>query len=168
MKVDDKCWNSVQQFLGAEAQFLDDRNWDEWLALYSPDAEYWVPAWDDLGETTTDPQSEISLIYYPNRGGLEDRVYRIRTGRSSATMPLMRTCHMFTLLSIEKRGETFFARSSWTVHSTRENETTTYYGKAEYDLEYGQEPDECRWIIARKKTTVLNDRAETMLDIYSI
>ena len=30
-----------------------------------------------------DPQTEISLIYYPNKGGLEDRVFRIRTERSS-------------------------------------------------------------------------------------
>jgi hypothetical protein len=34
-----------------------------------------------------DPQREISLIYYPNRQGLEDRVFRIKTERSSATMP---------------------------------------------------------------------------------
>ena len=44
-----------------------------------------MPAWDDDDKLTTDPQREISLIWYGNRGGLEDRVFRIRTDRSSAT-----------------------------------------------------------------------------------
>ena len=37
----------VRQFLYREARFLDDKEWESWLALYAPDAEYWVPAWDD-------------------------------------------------------------------------------------------------------------------------
>jgi benzoate/toluate 1,2-dioxygenase beta subunit len=31
-----------------------------------------MPAWDDDGTLVTDPQREISLIWYGNRGGLED------------------------------------------------------------------------------------------------
>ncbi|PKP67926.1 MAG: benzene 1,2-dioxygenase, partial [Alphaproteobacteria bacterium HGW-Alphaproteobacteria-5] len=76
MTSDEKCWISVQRFLGREALCLDERKWDDWLALYREDAEYWLPAWDDDGELTVDPQREISLIYYPNRAGLEDRIYR--------------------------------------------------------------------------------------------
>jgi benzoate/toluate 1,2-dioxygenase beta subunit len=37
----------VQQLLYREARALDDRDWDAWLALYTPDAEFWVPSWDD-------------------------------------------------------------------------------------------------------------------------
>ena len=75
----------VQQFLYREARALDDRDWDTWLACYAPDVEFWMPAWDDDGELTRDPQREVSLIYYPNKEGLQDRVFRIRTDRSSAT-----------------------------------------------------------------------------------
>lgn len=164
MTVDDGCWLSVQRFLACEALLLDEKDWDAWLALYHPDAEYWVPAWDDDGKITVDPQTEISLIYYPSRGGLEDRVFRIRTGRSSATMPLMRTCHMFTLLAVEEREDGMQARSSWTVQSFREDQTLTYYGSAEYDLRRSGDS----WVIARKKTIVLNDLSKTMLDIYNI
>ncbi len=164
MTVDDGRWLSIQRFLGKEALLLDDKKWDEWLELYRPDAEYWVPAWDDLGETTTDPQAEISLIYYPTRGGLEDRVYRIRTGRSSATMPPMRTCHLFSLLAAEERQDRVWVRTSWMVQSFREDETLTYYGWAEYDLV----PEGDSWVIARKKTVVLNDLSRTMLDVYNI
>ena len=45
-----------------------------------------MPCWDDNDTLTEDPQSEISLIWYGNRGGLEDRVFRIKTERSSATL----------------------------------------------------------------------------------
>lgn len=146
-----------------EALCLDERKWDEWLELFREDAEYWLPAWDDDGELTVDPQNEISLIYYPSRAGLEDRIYRIRSRRSSATMPLMRTCHMFTLLSVG-REQGLHARTSWAVQSVREDRTLAYYGWAEYDLvEHGD-----TWLIARKKTVVLNDLADTMIDVYNV
>ena len=49
----------------------------------------------------TDPQSEVSLIYYAHRGGLEDRVFRIRTERSSATsLPEPRTSHNISNVEI--------------------------------------------------------------------
>ena len=38
---------------------------------------YWMPAWDDDDQLVTDPQKEISLIWYGHKGGLEDRVFRI-------------------------------------------------------------------------------------------
>jgi benzoate/toluate 1,2-dioxygenase subunit beta len=162
--INDQNWLAVQRFLSREAQTLDEKKWDEWLDLYDSEAEYWVPAWDDGGETTTDPQTEISLIYYPTRAGLEDRVFRIRTGRSSATMPLMRTCHMFNLLDVVKSDGGYSARTSWQVNSFREDTTITYYGWAEYDLM--KDGDTLR--ITRKKTTVLNDISRTVLDVYNI
>jgi benzoate/toluate 1,2-dioxygenase subunit beta len=52
----------VRQFLFAEARALDDKNWDAWLAFYAPDAEFWMPSWDDDDKLVTDPQTEVSLI----------------------------------------------------------------------------------------------------------
>ena len=78
-------YNAICSFLYREARLLDDRQWDEWLDLYSESVEYWMPAWDDDDRLTEDPHSQISLIYYPNRGGLEDRVFRIRTGKAAST-----------------------------------------------------------------------------------
>jgi len=87
----------VEQFLYREARMLDDRDFEGWLECYAPDAEFWMPAWDDDDTLSTDPQREISLIWYGNRGGLEDRVFRIRTERSSATsIPEPRTGHNIT------------------------------------------------------------------------
>ena len=73
---------AARAFLYREARLLDDRAWDEWLTCYAPDVTYWMPAWDDDDRLTEDPQSQISLIYYPDRDGLEDRIFRIKTERS--------------------------------------------------------------------------------------
>ena len=62
-------YNIVRDFLYREARYLDDAQWDQWLELYSADASFWMPAWDDNDTLTEDPQSEISLIWYGNRGG---------------------------------------------------------------------------------------------------
>jgi benzoate/toluate 1,2-dioxygenase subunit beta len=158
-------WLAVTQFIGREMAALDDKDWDRWLALYDEDAEYWVPAWDDRERLTADPQSEISLIYYPNRGGLEDRVFRIRTGRSSASTPPARTAHLFTLISVDVAEDGVVrARTSWSVASVLEGLMTECRGSALYDLA----PRGESFVIKRKKTIVVNDVAETMIDVYSI
>ena len=43
-----------------------------------------LAAWDSEHELTKDPKSELSLIYYDSRAGLEERVLRIRSGLSAA------------------------------------------------------------------------------------
>ena len=97
-------YENVCAFLYREARHLDERDWDNWLAMYAENATYWVPSWDDDGELTTDPQSEISLIWYGRRAGLEDRVFRIRTERSSATIPDTRTSHNLANIEIVEQG----------------------------------------------------------------
>ena len=96
----------AQRLLYREARALDDRDWDAWLAFYATDVEFWVPSWDDNDQLIEDPQTEISLIWYGNKGGLEDRVFRIGTERSSATsLPEPRTSHNVSNVEIlEQEG----------------------------------------------------------------
>lgn len=158
-------WVSVSRLLGQESWYLDSKNWDAWLDLYTEDAVYWVPSWDDDGKPTVDPHREISLIFYPDRRGLEDRVFRIRTGRSaSASNPAPRTCHVVQLLNVEVAGERVRANANWTVSSSKEGETTTYYGWTEYELV----PHNDGWRIARRVGYVLNDVARTVIDVNMI
>lgn len=157
-------WLAVSQFLGREALFLDDKDWDSWLELYHEDAEYWVPAWDDHERPTNDPQHEVSLIYYPNRGGLEDRVFRIRTRRSSASTPPPRTVHLFTLLAVEEKDQLVHVRTSWNTTSFLEETVSTLSGHAHYDLE----PTGDTFVIKRKKTIVTTDIFREVADVYSL
>lgn len=157
---------SVRQFLYREARYLDDRDFETWLECYHPDVEYWMPAWDDNGELTEDPQSEISLIYYSNRGGLEDRVFRIRTDRSAATsMPEPRTGHNITDVELlEHRGEMVDLRFNWFTLYYRYQHTDTYFGTSFYTIDFsGPEP-----LITRKKVVLKNDCIHHVVDIYMI
>ena len=40
-----------------EAAYLDEQKWDDWLALYTEDCEYWMPAWRADGTLTADPRT---------------------------------------------------------------------------------------------------------------
>jgi benzoate/toluate 1,2-dioxygenase subunit beta len=155
----------VQAFLFREARLLDDKQWDDWLACYHPAAEFWMPSWDDDGELTRDPQREISLIYYPNRGGLEDRVFRIKTERSAASTPEPRTGHnLHNIEIVSQQGETVEVRYNWQTLSYRYNTTDSYFGTTHVtlDLSSGQP------LIKRKYIVLKNDYIHHVIDVYHL
>ncbi|HWK46604.1 MAG TPA: benzoate 1,2-dioxygenase small subunit [Stellaceae bacterium] len=159
-------YGAAREFLFREARLLDDKSWDDWLQLYRPDAEFWMPAWDDDGTLVTDPQREISLIYYGNRGGLEDRVFRIKTERSSATsLPEARTSHNISNIEIvEQTAQVCALRFNWVTFSFRYKATDTHFGTSFYTLDTsGESP-----LIARKKVVLKNDYIHHVVDIYHI
>ena len=157
---------AVTQFLYREARFLDDRDWDSWLAFYAPDVEFWMPAWDDDDKLTEDPQREISLIWYGHKGGLEDRVFRIRTERSSATsLPEPGTSHNISNVEIlEQASGVIKLRFNWVTFSYRYKTTDTYYGTSFYTLD----TSEPQPLIKRKKVILKNDYIHHVVDIYQI
>ena len=161
--------DQVQAFLYREARLLDDRQWDEWLACYHPAAEFWMPSWDDDDQLTTDPQREISLIYYPNKGGLEDRVFRIKTERSAASMPEPRTGHNIHNVEIltphdRQQGEQLEVRFNWHTLSYRYQTVDSYFGSSRYTLDLtGGVP-----LIRRKHVVLKNDYIHHVLDVYHI
>jgi benzoate/toluate 1,2-dioxygenase beta subunit len=158
--------DQLARFLYREARLLDDRDWDAWLACYAPDVEYWMPAWDDDERLTTDPKSEISLIWYGDRGGLEDRVFRIRTERSSATsLPEPRTSHNISNIEIlEQASGQVDLRFNWVTFSYRYKQTDIYFGTSFYILDTGGPAP----LIRRKKVVLKNDYIHHVIDIYHI
>jgi benzoate/toluate 1,2-dioxygenase beta subunit len=154
------------QFLYREARHLDDRDWDAWLSLYADDAEFWMPSWDDNETLTEDPQTEISLIYYAHRGGLEDRAFRIKTDRSSATsLPEPRTSHNINNVEILEQTDTScHLRFNWVTFSFRYKTVDTYFGTSFYTLDItGAQPR-----IKNKKVILKNDYIHHVVDIYHI
>lgn len=157
---------NARQFLFAEARALDDKDWDAWLGFYAPDVEFWMPSWSDDDKLITDPQSEVSLIYYAHRGGLEDRVFRIRTERSSATsLPEPRTSHNISNVELlEQNGNECKLRFNWFTLSHRYKTTDTFFGVSFYTLDvFNAEPK-----ITNKKVVLKNDYIHHVVDIYHI
>jgi len=157
----------VSAIVAREANLLDDRDWQNWLGMYTEDCEYWVPTWVDEDTLASDPRSQLSHIYYCGKAGLEDRVMRITGGRSAASEPRRRTSHQLSNhqiieaddASIELRCA--FCCHSYDPHTTR---TDVFFGHVHY-LIVNRNGE---WLIGRKKIVLLNDTLPAAVDIYSL
>src|SRR5580704_13540938 len=88
---------SCELFLLREARLLDDGKFDDWLALFTPDAWYWVPSEPDQ----TDRFETVSLIS-DDRRLLETRVRRLASPRMYSQEPRSRTSRMVSNVTIEE------------------------------------------------------------------
>ena len=156
----------ITAFLNAEARALDDRDWDTWLSFYHKDCPFWMPAWDDFDELTEDPQNEVSLMYYPDKAGIEDRVFRIKTDRSSATsLPEPRTNHNLSNIEVTQRdGNKISLRFNWLTLSYRYGATDQHWGTSYYTLDTSGD----RPLITSKKVVLKNDHIHHVIDVYHI
>ena len=151
-----------------EGHYLDSRNWEAWLELYTEDAVLWVPAWRNEDELCSSPDAELSLMYYESRGGLQDRVWRVTSGLSVASTPLARTSHSVSNVILREAAAADEAKltASWSTHvySPKTHRQQTFFGRCEHDLRRGPEG----WRISRKKVVLMNDQIPTSLDFYCL
>src|SRR5262245_320419 len=85
-----------ERFLLHEARVLVEGKFDDWLALFTPDAWYWVPSEPDQDN----PHDTVSLIY-DDRRLLETRVRRLASPRIYSQEPRSRTSRIVSNVSIE-------------------------------------------------------------------
>ena len=79
----------AQDFLIREAELLDDRRFDDWLALYDPDAWYWAPVLPDASERG------LALAHFDeDHTQLEARIARLRQPNAYSEHPPARTCRL--------------------------------------------------------------------------
>ena len=78
--------DEIAALLFREARLLDEQRYDEWLALYLPDAWYWVPSRADQASW----KDTISIIY-DDRQLMEMRVRRLMHPHAHAVQPPART-----------------------------------------------------------------------------
>ncbi|MEY3906343.1 MAG: hypothetical protein RIR59_1166 [Pseudomonadota bacterium] len=155
---------AAEELLYREALYLDTQRFDDWLALFTEDVEFWMPAWRDEVSTTGDPEQELSLIYYKGRRNLEDRVMRLTSGLSVASTPLPRVVHLVTnVLVVEAQGDHAVISAAFNTHrfDARMSRADQFFGR--YDYRVVRHGD--AWKIARKKITLLNDMIPTVVDI---
>jgi 3-phenylpropionate/cinnamic acid dioxygenase small subunit len=81
--VSDKDHQAVVELLYLEARLADEARYGEWLALWTEDAVYWVPA---TTEPDADPETRISHVY-DNRARLETRIKLLQTGHRYSQEP---------------------------------------------------------------------------------
>jgi 3-phenylpropionate/cinnamic acid dioxygenase small subunit len=90
---------ALEQFLYHEAMLLDEKRWQEWLALYTDDCFYWVPS--VVGQE--DPVNTISL-YAEDRMRLEMRAIRLAHPRAFSQDLPTRMSHIVGNVMLDPDG----------------------------------------------------------------
>ena len=119
-----------EQFLLHEARLLDDGKFDDWLALFTPEAWYWVPSEPEQA----DPAETVSLIY-DDRRLLETRVRRLASPRMYSQEPRSRTSRIVTNVSIEDaNSKSCTVRSKFMMIEYRREQQRLFGGTALHRL----------------------------------
>jgi 3-phenylpropionate/cinnamic acid dioxygenase small subunit len=139
----------VEQFIYREARLQDELRYDDWEALWTEDAVYWVPAnGDDI-----DPTTQMSIIF-DNRSRIATRIKQLHTGKRHSQNPPSRLRRIVS--NIELLGEDdgdVLAGANFVIYESRERGITLWAGRSEYQLRRTE--DGLR--MARKKVMLVNN-----------
>jgi 3-phenylpropionate/cinnamic acid dioxygenase small subunit len=143
---------SVEQFLYAEARMLDERRFEEWLALFTDDCRYWVPIMStrERGQREISDSSELAHFDDTKRT-LTLRVKRLATNFAYAEDPPSRTVRMVGNVEIAENGGEVTAFSNLIVYRTRLETTTDIYAARREDV---LRQEGAGWRIARRKAVL--------------
>ena len=139
---------SPEQFLFHEARLLDEQRLEEWLALFTDDATYWVP----LEQGQKDPVGTSSIIY-DDRTLLELRVKQARHPRAHARLPLARTVHQVSNVMV-KDGLT--VHSNLVLVEYRQEKQRVWGALVEHRLRHAGDS----YRIAHKRVDLANSEGE--------
>jgi 3-phenylpropionate/cinnamic acid dioxygenase small subunit len=131
----------VEDFYYAEADLLDERQYDPWLDLFTDDVFYWMPMrknvpWEDRERDTT-AEDDIAWIQ-DDKPTLTKRVRQLQTGIHWAEEPLSRVSHLITNIRIVDPvhalgdGDAMNVKCRFFVYRNRlETETDVLVGRRE-------------------------------------
>jgi 3-phenylpropionate/cinnamic acid dioxygenase small subunit len=112
----------LQAFVAFEARCLDERRWDEWAALFTPDGWYWLPA--DVRHT--DPLAEASHLY-DDRLLREVRLRRLSDPQAHSQRPPGAAHHLLQaseLLGADEAAGRYELRTPFIYTELRAGRTT--------------------------------------------
>ena len=141
-----------EQFLYHEARLLDEHRYEDWLALFTADATYWLP----LEAGQKDP-FETSSILHDDRTLLELRVKQYRHARAHARQPLARTVHQVGNVTVlDPAGAELRVASTLTVVEFRNEKQRVYGARVEHRLRKNGDT----FAIAHKRVDLVNSEGE--------
>lgn len=131
-----------------EADLLDAQDYDRWLPLLDQDYHWWMPMRHDQPS----PLTESSLLY-------EDlfvtrlRINRLRSARNFSQQPKSRSQHLLQrpVITLHEQGQA--SSRCQLLYSESRGEQEWHYAAC---LEHQFRQREGEWLIAARKTTLLN------------
>ncbi len=148
----------IAGFFYTEAEMLDERRHDEWLALLADDIRYWMPMRRNVkfGDTTREFTRETEDISWFDEGKdtLTRRVRQIQTGIHWAEEPRSRITHMISNVQLvgalpdAANPREVTTKCRFLIYRNRvETETDLLIGKREDTLRRHGDG----WLVARRK-----------------
>jgi p-cumate 2,3-dioxygenase beta subunit len=121
----------VEHFLYEEAEMLDNWQLNEWVALFTEDAIYRVPALDDPDR---DPAQSVFLVA-DDLARIRSRVRQLLGDTAWAENPRSQTRRLITNVRITAvEGDTIHATANFLVHRSRMERVSTFVGQYQYKL----------------------------------
>jgi 3-phenylpropionate/cinnamic acid dioxygenase small subunit len=121
----------VEQFLYVEAALLEDRQWDQWLALWADDGYWSMPVRSErLGRESFSGPGEVHYFDEP-KAGLATRLAKLKTGKAWGEVPASHTTRLITNVHVVDLSDddTVTVRSNFVVHrSRRESDAEQFVG----------------------------------------
>lgn len=122
----------VEKFLYTEARLLDKWLLDEWLTLFSKEANYLVPV-----AGASDDADPVKELFYINDDFflLSERVHRISKETAHAEFPHSLCRRLVSnVLIISQAGSTLLVTSNFITFRTKMGKTDTFFGHHNYEL----------------------------------
>jgi 3-phenylpropionate/cinnamic acid dioxygenase small subunit len=139
----------IEQFLYREARYQDQHQYDDWEALWTDDAVYWVPA----NGNDIDPEKQMSILY-DNRSRIALRIKQLHTGKRHTQTPpsqLLRVVSNVELL--ESTENEYKVSSAVVIYESNTRSDTVWAARNEHTLRQ----TESGLRMARKKVMLVNN-----------
>lgn len=141
----------VERFIVREVRLLDERRFEDWMALFDDDGYYWAPAALDQ----KDPHDHVSL-FFDDKKIMATRIERLRHPRIHIQTPPSRTVHLVGNVEIEEvdaeRGECLAGCAFIMLEYRPGHDQRTFGGRYQYRLRRRGE----LFAIAWKRANLIN------------
>ncbi len=127
----------VERFLVEEAALLDRGAWEAWIALFTPDGWYWVPA----SPAQSDPFDHVSL-FFENRPLMRMRAERLQHPRAHGMAAPIRTSRVVGNVQLLGGGEgsaDILARSRFHMTEAQDGRQRVFAGTCIHRLAVTEE-----------------------------
>jgi len=119
----------VEQFVFREARLADASDYDAWEALWTDDAQYWVPV-----DGEPDPDHHVSVIF-DNRSRIRTRLAQLRTGKRYAQVPMSKVARVVSNVEIiDVDGPDVLVGATFVLAESRVGNIEWWAGHLEYRL----------------------------------
>lgn len=123
---------AIEDFLFEEAAMLDEWRLDDWVALFTADATYQVPATD----APPDARPDTHLFYIADdRYRIQQRAERLKKKTAHSEFPRSKTRRMIANVRVRGvEGDKVKVTSNFVTYRSKNGVTDTYVGHHEHSL----------------------------------